>query len=1055
MKGKFLVIILLVVLLVFIINKMMKYEQSIREERIVTNYIEDETKPLFTKIGIDEIRQIEVQYNFKCGSTYFQKYNNQNNKWENIFLKGVNLGVAVPGKFPAEFSLSFNEYLNWLEMIGKMNANIIRLYTILPPDFYKALAYYNLHNYNKAIYIMQGVWAKIPEDDNYYNQQYSREFRKEIIDAIEVIHGNAVLKPERGKAHGTYSVDISQHVIAFLLGREWEPKIVYNTIRKNSSEHYQGDFVSINNGNPMEVWLAQMMDFTVLYETQTYRQQHPLSFVNWLPLDPMYHNTEIIENKKVREYDNDLNDIDFRKYNATELFYSGIYAAYHAYPYYPDYIYLQENYANAKNHKGVEDNFYGYLKDLKQHTEGIPLVIAEYGLPTSRGVSHFTPSGFNQGGHSEAKQAELSLTLTQDIYETNCAGAIYFEWADEWFKHNWLVMDFEIPFHNRKLWHNMENPEQNFGILALENKKKTIDASLDDWKNNENIEEIKNITVYTNADATYFYWACKLPDFNFDKNNLYIAIDTYDEQKGDHKLPFSKKYFVNGFEFLCELKSKDNAKILIDDSYSVFTDIYNDYIPVYASKYNENGVFIDQLMLVNRGRETLLGNLTDSILNNRSALTHGNSTKPEFSNADWCWSDEKKVLELRLDWHLLNVSDPSKKYVLNDKLATKTIEASKTEGFNFYFFVTDKKNNIIKQYPEDYAAFYSWDEWDYPDYTERLKPIYDTLKTYFQNLKPKNDTNFFENIYEENFEILKFYNDKDGAVSLTFDNAAYSQFQYALPTLNKYNVNANFSYLPGLLDDMSISYNIDENVKLRRLGLTELKKLINFGNEITLQCSSDNVDINDLFIPQINRSIQILHIHKKEIPDEIPDEILFVRASHENAVLNTKFAGIDYTVAKTNISQTKLDSLLRTGENKWTIFAYHNLYKDSTEISKISNEEIIKDAFISEETFKRQIRLIRNNNYWIAPESNVFKYLLEKKLSDIETIRYGNVIFLTITNSLNQKVFRQPLTIEFTTDAKIIKITDSASDGIYTNRTGSIIFNAYPNSEVRVEIISY
>ncbi len=75
------------------------------------------------------------------------------------------------------------------------------------------------------------------------------------------------------------------------------------------------------------------------------------------------------------------------------------------------------------------------------------------------------------------------FSLTKDIYDTKCGGAIYFEWIDEWFKHNWLVMDFEQPYDNRKLWHNMENPEQNFGIYAYESRSKTIDGKINDWEN--------------------------------------------------------------------------------------------------------------------------------------------------------------------------------------------------------------------------------------------------------------------------------------------------------------------------------------------------------------------------------------------------------------------------------------------------------------------------------------------------------------------------------------------------------------------------------------------
>ncbi|MDB4303157.1 hypothetical protein N9934_00005, partial [Desulfosarcina sp.] len=489
MKAKYGIIVILIVLLVITVIKMMRYEESIREEKIITVKIEDETKPLIVETSEEELKRISLisDYYFMASGDYFQTLNKKIeddkkvNVWDEIFLKGVNIGVAVPGKFPAEFSLSFEEYLEWFRLIGEMNSNVIRTYTVLPPEFYDAFLYYNLQNQSKKLYLMQGVWAKIPEDENYFNQAYSRDFQKEILNVIDLIHGNALIEAKPGHGHGTYVSDISRYVIGILLGREWEPEAVIMTNKKNDLQHYTGKFISMNHGSAMEVWLAKMMDFTVLYETQTYKSQRPISFVNWLPLDPMFHNCEFIESKKVREYDNDLESIDFMKFHATDLFYPGIYAACHAYPYYPDFIYLQKDYAHAKNKDGQPDNYFAYLNDLKEHNIGMPLIIAEYGMPSSRGNSHYTPLGFNQGGHSEESQASLSVQLTKDIYDTKCGGAIYFEWIDEWFKHNWLVMDFEQPYYNRKLWHNMENPEQNFGIYAYESRSKRIDGKINDW----------------------------------------------------------------------------------------------------------------------------------------------------------------------------------------------------------------------------------------------------------------------------------------------------------------------------------------------------------------------------------------------------------------------------------------------------------------------------------------------------------------------------------------------------------------------------------------------
>ncbi|MEN8223859.1 MAG: hypothetical protein ABFS05_00745 [Bacteroidota bacterium] len=1062
MKGKFIIISLLILLLAFTVYKMMEFESEIRQERTIRLYVEDESRPLLAQFSDEDIIDAAANsdYYFAARGDYFKMlkirylYDERQTYWENIFIKGVNLGVAVPGNFPAEFTLTYSEYLEWLKLIGGMNANIIRTYTILPPEFYEALSYYNLHHRDKPLYLIQGVWAKVPDNDNYYDVDYAREFQKEIIDVMDVIHGNAVLAKQTGKASGTYATDVSAYVAALLLGREWEPGAVFKTNQLNKTTHFNGDFISMNDGNAMEAWLAGMMDFAVLYETQTYQFQHPVSFVNWLPLDPMYHNTEIIENKKVREYDNDLEDIDFRKFHATELFPPGIYAAYHAYPYYPDFIYLQESYRNSPNNENIKDPYFGYLEDLKQHTQGMPLIIAEYGLPSSRGSSHHSPYGFHQGGLSESQQATLSLALTKDIVNSRCGGAIYFAWIDEWFKHNWLVMDFEQPFDDRKLWHNMENPEQNFGIYAMESRTKTIDGDLSDWDADD--FEAGKLKMRSAADPGYFYMSAILPGFNFKTHNLYVAIDTYDEEKGDHRLPFSNKEFDRGFEFLLQFISQDSALILVDEPYSVFTDIYNDMTPVYASKKNNNGNYIHQLMLTNRGREGLLGKKTDSVIIDRSPLIFGNSSDPDFSNADWYFNDTDHTIEIRLGWHLINVSDPAKRYVLDDIAGTKGVEYSKTDAVHIYAFITDKNRHVIQQYPEGEPYSFIWDEWQMPEYNRRLKPVYYTLQEYFNELSVGHDRNIKQEETEEVLSICDYYNDKEGAISISFDNAGFSQYMYAWPILKKYGFKATFGIIPELLDEIPGLYELNENVKLKRLGISQVKELAG-NNEIAFQVHDlDPVGHGEVLSleHQSGTEIRTLHSNGTTLNKLAQKAFMFVRGpSGVEPLLRSEHKGVGYTVSSSDISQLKLDSLIHTQKNKWTILLYHHLFDDEKEIpSKISDGKR-SEFFINRSDFEKQIRLVRNSNHWISTESNVFKYLKEKSESSIQLTQFQDILFLKIVNELDISKFNHPLTLSYKTNAKTIRIKGSESDGTYSNRTGCIQFNALPNKEITIEVI--
>ncbi|HNZ42509.1 MAG TPA: polysaccharide deacetylase family protein [Bacteroidales bacterium] len=1081
MKAKYLIILFLVMLLAFVVYQMLKIEDArTKKESLIQ---EEETElpvELLSKEELVKLRH-KVNYYAIANGNYFKIRQprvvdgSRKSVWKDIYLKGVNIGTAMPGYFPVEFSLSFDDYLQWFRMIGKMNSNVIRVYTILPPEFYDALAYYNLNNQNRCLYILQGIWTEEPLDRNYLNTSFMKSYQKEIRKAVEVINGKAYLKPKAGHASGVYSSDVSKYVIGYLLGREWEPKSVMFTNAVNASvTKYPGLFVSINEGSAMEVFLAKMMDYLVHYETQTFLKQHPVSFVNWLPLDPMYHNYEFIDNDKIREYDNDLVSIDFTKFQSSELFVPDIFASYHVYPYYPDYIFMEEKYRTTKNNRGQNDNFLGYLKDLKSRNEGIPLLIAEYGLPSSRGNSHFSSQGFHQGGHSELAQAHLSSILTTDIHESACAGGLYFEWTDEWYKHNWLVMDFQQPAERRKLWHNMENPEQNYGILAVESRTKTVDGKLNDWKE---IPAGNKEFIVADADAAYFYLTLRLPTFNLNQNNLLIAFDTYDKKKGNHKLPGIEKEISNGIEFLLKIESVDNAKILVDDQYLLYTDVVKDIIPVYASKYNNNGIYAEQLLLANRGKETIMGEKIDSVCFNQGTLHHGNSSDPRYSNADWYWDNQTKTLEIRLPWLLLNVSDPSSRSVLDDVPGTEAIESSVTPGFKIFYYVTDKKGNTTAKTNISRPYKYTWATWEQPSYTTRLKPIYDTLKTLFAHLDVIADTTPKTKDPATKFSICPYYGNRAGAVSITFDDADYSQYEYALPTLGKYNLKANFGLVDSWLHETPSLIAEEGSFAIKRLGIKQVHDIIYEGHEISFhgnehkkyagmsaaQIIKDFQESKKSLEAKLGINISVIHYPYSNSPDIVVNAaknagFLFGRTGEatpgKNA--NNDFMKLNSVVFlnSENPSITILDSILANNKNSWTVLLYHHIFpKISKEYKLYESHNVTNNYTVTPADFVKQIRLVRNSGYWIAPISAIGKYSKQRNSAVIKTSAHENAIFLRVDCPLNPEIYNHPLTIRLETKNKKFRITNCAADGIYNARSNVLFFNIYPNQDVTIEIL--
>jgi len=63
----------------------------------------------------------------------------QDGSWKAIYIRGVDIGPATPGHFATEPPVDPAVYADWLDKIGAMGANAVRVYTLLPPGFYRAL----------------------------------------------------------------------------------------------------------------------------------------------------------------------------------------------------------------------------------------------------------------------------------------------------------------------------------------------------------------------------------------------------------------------------------------------------------------------------------------------------------------------------------------------------------------------------------------------------------------------------------------------------------------------------------------------------------------------------------------------------------------------------------------------------------------------------------------------------------------------------------------------------------------------------------------------------
>lgn len=57
---------------------------------------------------------------------------------EEFTVKGVNLGVGIPGEWATDYAVSKETYLRWFAQMQEMGANTVRVYITLHDDFYNA-----------------------------------------------------------------------------------------------------------------------------------------------------------------------------------------------------------------------------------------------------------------------------------------------------------------------------------------------------------------------------------------------------------------------------------------------------------------------------------------------------------------------------------------------------------------------------------------------------------------------------------------------------------------------------------------------------------------------------------------------------------------------------------------------------------------------------------------------------------------------------------------------------------------------------------------------------
>lgn len=636
------------------------------------------------------------------------------------FLTGVNVGAAMPGRLPSELQIDAATWRRWLPMIADLGVHALRIYTVQPPNFYEEFRAYNEANPDRPLYLVHGVW--LPEElladrRDLFDPAVMEHTRSDIDGAVAAVHGDGELPPRAGYASGSFTADVSPWLVAWAFGIEMDPQLVAESDVANVGRTYEGTFVSATaDASPTEVWLAEMLDRIAGLEA-SHGRSVPLTFTNWPTTDPLDHPTEPLATE-------DLVGIDANHLVASETWPAGLFASYHAYPYYPDFQRYEPGIADFE-HAGRIDPYAGYLTKLRDHhaAAGLPVVVLEFGVPSSLGSAHFGSLGRDQGGHDEPTAMAINADLLRTQHDLGLAGGFVFAWHDEWFKRTWNTMDLEVPADRRQLWQNPLTNEENFGLLAIapgeHGPPVVTDGDGSDWQRDNSQVILESRGAVREVRATH------------DEAYIYLRL-IVDEERVWDETPVSVGFDIvpggnGGLPSAPGVGSDADTLIVVGpgDEASAYVRASNDYNALVLGRRlgyfavddvdltEGSGVWNPQRLVVNRPLKVPVIELEQPIeWHDLNPLPTGSSSPdgPRFDSRT-VWAAQEKTIELRVPWSMVGLSDPSSRaaLVVSSDGALSTVEVERM-GITVAAGPSGESTNG-----------YAWEPWNAVSWHERPK----------------------------------------------------------------------------------------------------------------------------------------------------------------------------------------------------------------------------------------------------------------------------------------------------------------------------------------------
>ncbi len=329
-------------------------------------------------------------------------------------------------------------------------------------------------------------------------------------------------------------------------------------------------------------------------------------------------------------------------------------------------------------------------------------------------------------------------------------------------------------------------------------------------------------------------------------------------------------------------------------------------------------------------------------------------------------------------------------------------------------------------------------------------------------------------------ELALWKNNKPAAVSITFDDADYTEFEYAFPLLEKYGFKATFGIVGEWTQD-NASFSAEPGYfNIKKMGWKQLKTLSQNGHELAAHgyhhrkfppvtqpeiLLEETAKVKKLIETRTGKTVYTYHYPYSFVHEPLKKAVRragfrFGRAGEKSWKYNNPKTFDPYEIVSVAIlndttpSAGQLKKLLENQQGRWLVLMYHRLFpRGSKEMKIMQYHKVFNTYSLYPETFEKHMQILKQSHYWIAPVIEVGSYALERRHARLKWKKHCGRYVLKLFIDDPHYDFGIPLTVILKTSAKSLIIKQNKHTHTMATQAGTVLLKMYPNEKISLKIV--